>query len=413
MTKATHYLVVTYPSWAHVRTQIALTNSLLQLNPDLHVTMLIPAKRSKAVALEMAQYDAVSGDRLRTIHYGTDEQVEVGGMWNPHGGFREECQAQLYPFTDAIVKRESMTDPITGEQVIPHDLPYDIIISDVTLIIWSNKVKQQVSELTGKAPRLINSCPYDSAFLLFFLPLNGDYHRRLALAADGAAGDSKKFQELAAEHILNNSDIKDDVPGLWPVHFYETCPVAKESMLNFGPMVARMIGLFHSYTDAFIVSWPKGLGEEAQADLDRHFKHVYQVGPQLPPVVRDEWSVEAKQGECKEYLDSSPERSVIYISFGSVLYAPSLDQIGTLLDVFEEIGSRYIIAEGNAPAEIKTMLRSRVGQGLDKGLFVTWAPQRAILSHKATKLFVTHGGSNSAMEAMLFKVPMIQWPSSR
>ena len=69
-------------------------------------------------------------------------------------------------------------------------------------------------------------------------------------------------------------------------------------------------------------------------------------------------------------------------SFGSVLYAPSYDQIRILLDVLGEIGKRYIIAEGNAPPETKEMLRSRVGKGKDKGLLVTWAPQRAVLSHK-------------------------------
>ena len=52
-----------------------------------------------------------------------------------------------------------------------------------------------------------------------------------------------------------------------------------------------------------------------------------------------------------------------------------------LLDVLEELGTRFIMAEGNAPDEIRTMMRERIGKGRSKGLLVTWAPQRAILSH--------------------------------
>ena len=64
--------------------------------------MLLPSKRSKAAALEIAQYPAVSEERLKLVHYGTDEQKEVGGMWNPRGGFRDECTAQLEPIIDAV-----------------------------------------------------------------------------------------------------------------------------------------------------------------------------------------------------------------------------------------------------------------------------------------------------------------------
>ena len=129
-------------------------------------------------------------------------------------------------------------------------------------------------------------------------------------------------------------------------------------------------------------------------------KPVYNVGPQLPDIIEDEWTIEGRKGEHKDYLDASPDRSVIYIrytirllerlryeligqnSFGSVLYAPSHDQVRIVLDVFEELGVRYIMGEGNAPEETKAMIRARVGKGKDKGLCVTWAPQRAILSHK-------------------------------
>ena len=47
--------------------------------------------------------------------------------------------------------------------------------------------------------------------------------------------------------------------------------------------------------------------------LHLQFRLFYQVGPQLPPVVQDEWTVESQQGECKAYLDASEPKSVLYM----------------------------------------------------------------------------------------------------
>jgi UDP:flavonoid glycosyltransferase YjiC (YdhE family) len=35
-----------------------------------------------------------------------------------------------------------------------------------------------------------------------------------------------------------------------------------------------------------------------------------------------------------------------------------------------------------------------------------WVPQHAVLAHKATGWFVSHGGWNSIQEALILKVPM-------
>ena len=51
---------------------------------------------------------------------------------------------------------------------------------------------------------------------------------------------------------------------------------------------------------------------------------------------------------------------------------------------------------------------SRVG---DRGLVVTgWVPQKAILSHPATGVFVTHCGWNSVLECVAAGLPMATWP---
>ena len=66
--------------------------------------MLIPSKRSKAAALEMAQYPPIDNPgRLVKLHYGKEPQ-EIGGMWNPAGGYRNECEEALDSFTLPLAK---------------------------------------------------------------------------------------------------------------------------------------------------------------------------------------------------------------------------------------------------------------------------------------------------------------------
>lgn len=113
--------------------------------------------------------------------------------------------------------------------------------------------------------------------------------------------------------------------------------------------------------------------------------------------MRDEWTVETEQGGCRAYLDKCAPKSLLYIryvqlcpspdcelsedSFGSVIFAPLPQQVSILIDVLEELEIPFIMAEGNAPDEVKEMMRSRIGKGKNKGLLAVWTPQRAILSH--------------------------------
>lgn len=56
-------------------------------------------------------------------------------MWNPAGGFRNECEEMLAGYVEPlskvrqvqsnqlIVQLESIEDPVTGQRVTPHQIP--------------------------------------------------------------------------------------------------------------------------------------------------------------------------------------------------------------------------------------------------------------------------------------------------
>uniref|UniRef100_A0A3Q7GNH0 Glycosyltransferase n=1 Tax=Solanum lycopersicum TaxID=4081 RepID=A0A3Q7GNH0_SOLLC len=123
--------------------------------------------------------------------------------------------------------------------------------------------------------------------------------------------------------------------------------------------------------------------------------------------------------ECISWLNEHPERSVLYISFGSQ-NTISTSQMMALAMGLEESERPFIwVIRPPIGFDIKGEFRSewlpkgfqeRVSKS-QKGLLVkSWAPQLQILSHSSTGAFLTHCGWNSALESLSQGVPIISWP---
>ena len=123
---------------------------------------------------------------------------------------------------------------------------------------------------------------------------------------------------------------------------------------------------------------------------------------------------------CKEWLDSKPENSVLYISFGSQ-NTISASQMMQLAMGLEASGKNFIWvvrppigfdinSEFKAGEFLPEGFEHRI-QEQKRGLLVhKWAPQVEILSHKSVAAFLTHCGWNSTIEALSHGVPLIGWP---
>ncbi|XP_059660067.1 probable UDP-glucosyl transferase 73B6 [Cornus florida] len=181
-------------------------------------------------------------------------------------------------------------------------------------------------------------------------------------------------------------------------------------------------------------------------DLERPFldyitnltgKPVWGVGPLLPDQywqtvysvfqereIRPERDSNYSEEEIIKWLDSKPRASVFYVSFGSEV-GPSMEEYPELANALEESkwpfiwviqkrsgrpgpprqpGSDSTVVDGYFPHG----LDSRVGE---RGLIIHgWAPQLLILSHPSTGGFLSHGGWNSTVEAIVRGVPLLAWP---
>ncbi|KAL5731899.1 hypothetical protein ACHQM5_004583 [Ranunculus cassubicifolius] len=182
-------------------------------------------------------------------------------------------------------------------------------------------------------------------------------------------------------------------------------------------------------------------------DLERPFtdylrkeieKHVFCVGPLLPEAysktigstVHDqEFRSKHDQNnlleeEVTQWLDTKPHGSVIYVSFGSEV-GPSTDELTELAIALHE-SDRFFIwvlpleprnfgpPRGRGPPaseNIDPLPDGYMDRIEGRGLVIRgWAPQLLILSHESTGGFISHGGWNSTLEAILRGVPLLMWP---
>ncbi|PWA51207.1 UDP-glycosyltransferase 74AF1 [Artemisia annua] len=144
---------------------------------------------------------------------------------------------------------------------------------------------------------------------------------------------------------------------------------------------------------------------------------VRTIGPTLPSMYLDKQLLDdedyminllkPKSIECMNWLKNKPKRSVVYLSFGSLIQ-PGPEQM-------EEITSSLTDGEFSFLWAMKSSEEAKVPKEFlngesKKGLVVTWCSQLEVLAHESIGCFVTHCGFNSILEAIGLGVPIVAIP---
>lgn len=143
---------------------------------------------------------------------------------------------------------------------------------------------------------------------------------------------------------------------------------------------------------------------------------VYPVGPML----NHNWEENEK---VMTWLDNQPLSSVVFLCFGS-MGTFRVEQVREIADGLEKSGARFLWSLRKPPPDNEDKIglpcdydhfEEVLPNGfLDRtaaiGRVIGWAPQVAVLAHKAIGGFVSHCGWNSTLESLWYGVPVATWP---
>ena len=111
--------------------------------------------------------------------------------------------------------------------------------------------------------------------------------------------------------------------------------------------------------------------------------------------------------DCIKWLETKPAKSVVYVSFGSMV-ALTLEQMEEVAWGLKESGLHFMWV-------VKESEHDKLPDGFmdstkEKGFIVTWCNQLEMLANQAIGCFVTHCGWNSTLEGLSLGIPMIGVP---
>ncbi|KAG6417001.1 hypothetical protein SASPL_124442 [Salvia splendens] len=225
---------------------------------------------------------------------------------------------------------------------------------------------------------------------------------------------SLKFNEKKELSEFINSDEELPVPcfslpvpaKVLPAAFVAGGPIA-DHFLNLLRRIPEMDGVvvntFHEFESYAIDSMA---GKNPR---------IYPVGPIL------DLTGVSKEDDVKRWLDDQPEKSVVFLCFGTN-GSFSGEQVKEIALALENSGCRFLWSlRKPMSVEGKKMVveYEDFGEVLPEGFLertkgvgrvIGWVGQVGVLSHRAVGGFVSHCGWNSTLESVWFGVPMATFP---
>uniref|UniRef100_A0A0D9WYX5 Glycosyltransferase n=1 Tax=Leersia perrieri TaxID=77586 RepID=A0A0D9WYX5_9ORYZ len=182
------------------------------------------------------------------------------------------------------------------------------------------------------------------------------------------------------------------------------------------PMLQYLIDVtaHSSSVRALVLNTAASMEASAVAHIAKRMRDVFAIGPlqDMFPAPAGAASLWRADDACMAWLDGKTDRSVVYVSLGS-LTVISREQFTEFLSGL--IATGYPFLWVLRPNMVEASKNASVQEAIEEarncnGRVVEWAPQRDVLRHRAVGCFLTHAGWNSTVEATIEGVPMMCWP---
>lgn len=107
--------------------------------------------------------------------------------------------------------------------------------------------------------------------------------------------------------------------------------------------------------------------------------------------------------ELQDYFDDSGESGVIYFSIGTFTRGDTMP---------DEMKQTLIAGFAQLPQKVLWKFEAHIENLPSNIKLIKWAPQQDVLGHPKLRLFITHGGGLSALEAAFHGCPILGFPLS-
>ena len=118
------------------------------------------------------------------------------------------------------------------------------------------------------------------------------------------------------------------------------------------------------------------------------------------------------ESDCTQWLNTKPQGSVLYVSFGSFIPSTKTDieEIAYGL-VLSQVNFIWVLRPDSVSYEQPYVLPNGFEENIkNRGLVISWCNQIEVLSNPAVGGFMTHCGWNSILESLWYGVPLLCFP---
>ncbi|KAM7527722.1 hypothetical protein LguiB_031132 [Lonicera macranthoides] len=210
-----------------------------------------------------------------------------------------------------------------------------------------------------------------------------------------------------------NSKLEDPVPGLHLLRFKD---ISLAKLGNLEQILQVIVAARNTRTSAIIWNTIDYLEHSSLSQLHQQYFQVpfFSIGPLHKMAPTSSTSLLIEDTTCIEWLDKQAPRSVIYVSFGSLV---NIDEKELAEMAWGLVNSGqpflWVIRPGSIRGSqwIELLPKGFKEETKERSVIVKWAPQKEVLAHGAVGGFLSHCGWNSTLESISEGVPMICMPN--
>uniref|UniRef100_A0A5B7B7K1 Glycosyltransferase n=1 Tax=Davidia involucrata TaxID=16924 RepID=A0A5B7B7K1_DAVIN len=372
-----HVFLVSFPGQGHV-------NPLLRLGKRL---------ASKGLYVTFSTPESI-GKQMRKASNASGEPTPVGDGWIRFEFFEDgwdEDEPRRQDLDQYLPQLELVGKDLLPRMLKKHadeDRPVSCLINN-PFIPWVSDVAESLN--IPSAMLWVQSCACFSAY----------YHYYHGMVPFPSETEPEIDVQLPCMPLLKY----DEVPSF----LYPTTPY---------PFLRRAIlGQYKNLSKPFCIL--ADTFQELEPEIIEYVSKFCPIKPVGPLFKNPKAPNSAVRGDfmtadnCIDWLDSKPPSSVVYISFGSVVYLKQeqVDEIAFGL-LNSEVSFLWVMKPPHKDSgyELLVLPEGFLEKAGDRGKVVLWSPQEQVLAHPSVACFVTHCGWGSSMESLSSGMPVVAFP---